>query len=805
MTTLMQANYNYQVGGSLPQDAPTYVIRQADADLFEGAITGNFCYVLNSRQMGKSSLRVRTMKKLYTRRVACGVIDLMEICSWETTLEQWYASVTYTLASSFNLLDEVDIPSWWEQQENASPIQRLENFIREILLVKVTQNLVIFVDEIDSVLRLGFKVDDFFALIRSCYQQRFYSESYQRLTWVLLGVATPSELIQDSRYTPFDLGREIQLTGFKLYECHSLHQGLASQADNPQAVMREILAWTGGKPFLTQKLCQLVANSRMQIPADEEAAIVAQLVHSKIIENWEAKDEPEHLRSIRNRVLHSSKHSRQLLQLYRQILLQGEIPADDSPVQIELRLSGLVVKEEVGKLYAQPILRVYNRIYGEVFNLQWLQEQEKPETLLSDELPINHSNEHEQVIYDHFLFLVHNFTPQGVIERFEKLLLGKQSYPEPEIATALRWIVLTQRNQQIFNYFLNRCCYILINYWRYQNQEGAIASLISLFQSSVVQKIEANPARGNTRQRLRKLVHIFSKSEEYLGLQSLFLAPIIDEKKSNSTALQKRSNSSPLLHSYIYRYPYLYHHCLLSQKSRPEYRQVIQRIQAERQWQFALNLSQYAAYLVRKEKRNQANSPNNPTLLSDEELYLSLQQFVGKVEGSYSQKDIAHIFMNYKAKACSYEHFKRLLYDYLVASIPKEYGKHNFFNRLKHFLTDTNSASNAQPLNEFLLLQTCRKLCQFLVESPQHPNHIYFVDLISNLGSRQMTSLLLKVVLLSGKVKPDLEKRFSLLFKHYGGSPLQENLWLVHSLENLNVAFVVNFGSVDLSFISNRR
>lgn len=352
-------NYQYRVGGSLAYNHPTYIERNADRELLTALKNGQFCYVFNCRQMGKSSLRVRVTHILQQLGMDCASVDITSLGS-NDNLSQWYNGVITRLFLGFNLTGKINLKSWLREREDLPPVQRLGQFIEEVLLVYCRgEKIYIFIDEIDKILSLQFSLDDFFSLIRYCYNQRAENAQYERITFALFGVATPADLIREKTQTSFNIGQAIELTGFNLAEIAPLAAGLSSQSNYQPDCLEKIIFWTGGQPFLTQKICQLLRESDLDIET---------LIKERIINNWESQDEPVHLRTIADRLLRNQDKAARLLGIYQQILEKEAIPYDDSPEQGELRLSGLVVKKD-------NQLVVYNPIYREIFNLNWVEKQ----------------------------------------------------------------------------------------------------------------------------------------------------------------------------------------------------------------------------------------------------------------------------------------------------------------------------------------------------------------------------------------------------------------------------------------------
>ncbi len=418
------------------------------------------------------------------------------------------------------------------------------------------------------------------------------------------------------------------------------------------------------------------------------------------------------------------------------------------------------------------------------------------------------------LLYDHFIYFRQRVSPRELVERFYQLFIDGVGYPDSEIASARDRII--HWSDQEFLDILNRCCYILINYWWLKTDanpeiRAAITDLMNLFQTPPTNRSDALPIRH-----LHSLVQRFTTTPQYEILQRRARVAGYNSQYNQQTAADDVSTrTAEPISQLIDRYPLLYAHYLQIDEDISEVgQQAVKRLQIQREQQFEHDLLQYTTSLnlqknnqpfsetlnlillnneeleasiqqftiklkTQREKQFEQNllwyatnrnlqknnqpfsDAPNPTRLTDDQLDASIRQFVGKSEGSHSYRDSAFDFLREAGQTISYKKLKSNLYDYLTQAIhysanPK-YGNHSFNHWLSDQLNNNQPHRDNLKPNGMMLVQTCGYLLNSLLNLSHSRNHVMFIDLISNLGSTFTMGLVLKLMLLCRSVPANLE------------------------------------------------
>ncbi|MBD1908562.1 AAA-like domain-containing protein [Funiculus sociatus GB2-A5] len=388
--------YRIEAGG-IPLTEQTYVERDADEKLRQftqlNRVSSRMCFILAPRQTGKTSLMVKTIGQLPDEEFICIQLDFQEFSSSAESDETLYYSLLNQICRQ---ISDIDADNYWVKLLNATwnetpdldPKLRFKNFLIEhILKKKDDKKLIIFIDEIQNI--IGYKQQNSFIGFIKSLSQSDRPVALRRLAFVLLGVARPTDLVTDYKVA-LNLGERIELGGLQESNCNPLWQGLEDITDDPQTVLSYILDWTGGQPFLTQALCHLVAVGRKIQDSTDIEEYIEKLVISNVIKDWRRQDRLyrlSHLEEIENwfiRVDSSQKLEKlAALSLYRKILNKDKIRFEQNdPKHWDLLISGLVARNN------DDFLKVSNRIYEQVFTLNWVNEKEEAlqEGMMADPL-----------------------------------------------------------------------------------------------------------------------------------------------------------------------------------------------------------------------------------------------------------------------------------------------------------------------------------------------------------------------------------------------------------------------------------
>jgi len=345
-----------------------YVERPADRRLPEALLAGEYCHILAPRQIGKTSLCFSAARELTRRGVRCALVDVTA-AGTPSTAEEWYFGLVDEIARRLHLPDPLD--EW--QRRAVAPAQRFRDYVRA--LVEKDPDcapVVIFLDEIEMVRLAPVDVDDFLLILRSFHEERGHSPALQKLSFCLIGVTTPNDLIKNKSVTPFNVSRPIRVDDFTRAECDALAPGLADLDASPAALLDAVYDWTDGHPYMTMRACFELARQKRVTRGGERAA-TDQVIHEQFLDrpledtnlNYAARrfEDPKLERD--------GARLADKIQLYRRVLAHQDPPAhNESAVQMELRICGMI--KDVEGAPGKRVLRPRNRIYERALDTEWL-------------------------------------------------------------------------------------------------------------------------------------------------------------------------------------------------------------------------------------------------------------------------------------------------------------------------------------------------------------------------------------------------------------------------------------------------
>jgi WD40 repeat protein len=354
----------FVAGGPVAPDRACYILRATDQALYERLRAGEYCHVIAPRFSGKSSLVARTASRLRSEGGLAAVVDLSQLGSRDGSTEvgRWYYGLAYRVLRDLRL--KLDLQSWWQERMPLPPAQRLGEFFWEIVTGTSRAPVTIFLDEIDSVEQLEY-ANELFSVVRACHDARAGEPEYQRLTFVLLGTALPAGPAAHDGLSATEIGTRLDLPDFRFDEARPLAEGLGMPAGDAERALYRVLYWTGGHPYLTQKLCQAVARNAARINSDDA---VDRLVAARFFARNAITTETSMSRVL-DGLDRAGKLARPALRHYRRIC-RGRRPKYEpgNPEHELLRVCGLV------NITAERRLVVRNRIYAEVFTHRWARE-----------------------------------------------------------------------------------------------------------------------------------------------------------------------------------------------------------------------------------------------------------------------------------------------------------------------------------------------------------------------------------------------------------------------------------------------
>lgn len=327
-----------------------YVKRDADRQLLNIIEDmGRPGYVLVSRQMGKTNLLLNAKREAETPNDIFVYIDLSN--PFNSAKECFENIIDTILDIKSETLEEV-ASEIMKNRSNASDVPAHKQHISELrkIIQVISGKLVIILDEIDALTKTAYS-DRIFSQIRSNYFTRVNFPELERLTYILSGVAEPSEIIKDSKISPFNIGQKIFLNDFDFDEFLIFAKN--AKLNLSKELLTHIYSWTNGNPRITWDVCSEIENTQLSEVTPE---LVDEIIRKLYLTSY---DKPP-IDNIRELIKADSELRNAIVEIEYK---KGKTVSDR--IKSKLYLAGIIN-------YSNEDIKIKNEVINKAINLDWI-------------------------------------------------------------------------------------------------------------------------------------------------------------------------------------------------------------------------------------------------------------------------------------------------------------------------------------------------------------------------------------------------------------------------------------------------
>jgi WD40 repeat protein/subtilisin-like proprotein convertase family protein len=359
MPSVIQPAEFFVVGGPVQPERLCYVEREADVKLEEALRAKRLCCVLGPLAIGKSSLLHRAARTLRRAGTLVAIVDLKRIAEQGgESPDSSLRLVAERVAAELGLSG--DVSAWWNA--SASVDDRLVAFFWQIVLTNTTAPVVVLFDDVDAALPQPFGAH-LLEAIRACHARRRRETDFARLGFAVAGNVAPRELEQASAQFGVAEAEIIEPADFSAEQSYRLAVAFGGEQELAQALMDRIHAWTGGHPYLTQRVARGAARKGGRFED------VERVVREQLLTHDAAARDPV-LAHARAWLGDPSRPARRASKLLQKLAAGGKaVQPSEAAVAERLWLSGTVHVDAENQVQAR------NRIVKELVGAGWLKQK----------------------------------------------------------------------------------------------------------------------------------------------------------------------------------------------------------------------------------------------------------------------------------------------------------------------------------------------------------------------------------------------------------------------------------------------